>query len=72
MKIKINDKAQTLLSVFSIFLIFLAASIAAANDNYSAPELKTSAPWAAITYTAVAVIAILVVAFKNARRTHLD
>ncbi len=36
------------------------------------PAIEPSTSWLTIAYAAVGVIAICVVAFKNARRTHLD
>ena len=36
------------------------------------PELDYSPPWVGILYTLIFIAGIVVVGFKNARRTHLD
>ena len=63
---------QTLLSV-GMILVAAAEAMAVEADGF-APKanLETSVNWPAILCTAVFLAAVGVVAFKNARRTHLD
>ncbi len=49
---------------------WLPAVAFAANNEV--PALEDTPRWGAIAYTAVAVAGIAVVAFKHAKRTHLD
>lgn len=44
----------------------------AASDGHRVPELEETSPWLAVLYTAVCLAGVLVVGFKNSRRTHLD
>ena len=54
-------------------LVAGAPTLCAATDGFEQKlEEGGPFPWAALLYTAVAVAGIAVVAFKNARRTHLD
>lgn len=50
----------------------LIPAAALCEDEYTTPTRKSQVPWMAILYTAVGLIGIAVVAFKHARRTHLD
>ena len=47
-------------------------SRALAGDGFEAPVIEKAIPWLAIGISAIAVLAIAVVAFKSSRRTHLD
>jgi len=47
-------------------------ALAIAEDKYDAPAKENKAAWWCILYAAVFLVASVVVAFKNARRTHLD
>ena len=47
-------------------------ALALCDDNYSTPAKQETKPWIAILYAVVFLAGILVVAFKNAKRTHLD
>ena len=44
----------------------------ASSDGHRVPELEETSPWLALLYTAVCLAGVLVVGFKNSRRTHLD
>jgi len=50
----------------------LAPGLAHCQDVYKAPAKYETIPWMAVVYTFVFLIGIAAVAFKNARRTHLD
>lgn len=60
----------------AVCLLALAATAqsasALAEDTYEAPAKGHSTPWWCILYTAVFLLAAVVVAFKNSGRTHLD
>jgi len=60
-------------AIFSASLILLggAARAMAISDGYAASPTGSSRMWA-IVCTAVAALAAGALAFKNARRTHLD
>jgi hypothetical protein len=55
-------------------LVLLVAFPALAGDGFEgkAPQLEPSPPWVAIVYSVVGLAGVAVVAFKNAKRTHLD
>jgi len=53
-------------------VLLLAPGLAHCQDVYKAPAKYEAVPWAAVAYTLVFLIGIAAVAFKNARRTHLD
>ncbi len=54
-------------------LVFSAAGAAAlAGDGFQPPTDENSTDWIALAVAAVAAIAVCVLAFKNAKRTHLD
>ena len=63
-------KAERLL--WSVLLAVLPAGAALAGDGYQVPDIQLSGVWKPALVAAVAVVAICVVAFKNAKRTHLD
>ena len=48
------------------------ASRALAADGHEAPKLEDKIDWIVILITGLGVVAIAAIAFKNARRTHLD
>ena len=50
----------------------LPAAAAFAGDGYQVPDIQKPAMWKPALVAVVALAAICVVAFKNARRTHLD
>lgn len=44
-----------------------------ANDGFAkTPQSESPTPWGAISWSIVLLIGVAVVAFKNAKRTHLD
>ena len=49
-----------------------AAGACLAGDGITPPIPEPTFPWLAMFYTCVIVAGIAVVAFKNAKRTHLD
>jgi hypothetical protein len=53
-------------------LATFAAALGQGGDAYGAPVLEHAPPWQAIVCTIAGVLAICAIAFKNARRTHLD
>ena len=53
-------------------LCILAARPVPGGDGYLAPATETRAPLLAIVYVLVALAGICVVAFRDAKRTHLD
>ena len=53
-------------------LALTAASAWAAKDGFEAPAPEGNVDWPAIGITAVAALAIAVLGFKSAKRTHLD
>lgn len=57
-----------------LWIALLAAEPAAAlaADGYQAPAIERSGIWKPVLVIVVAVAAICVLAFKNAKRTHLD
>jgi len=50
----------------------LAGLAIGAEDKYEAPAKEPTKPYTAILYAIVFLIAVLVVAFKSSKRTHLD
>jgi len=66
-------KLTKLASAVGLVLPVLFAALAiGAEDIYDAPAMEPAKPWFPIIYTIVFLVALMVVAFKNARRTHLD
>ena len=53
-------------------LLAWISSAAGADDGYTPPEAKPDMMWVCWAATAVFVAALAVVAFKGAKRTHLD
>jgi hypothetical protein len=49
-----------------------AAQAAWAGEGFDPPKIEKNIDWIAYLIAAVAVVGILVVGFKNAKRTHLD
>ena len=66
---KIVKLAQVCLAVATLVLIPTAAIC---EDEYPAPAREESVPWLAILYAVVCLGGIAAVAFKHAKRTHLD
>ncbi|RPI63417.1 MAG: hypothetical protein EHM48_02475 [Planctomycetaceae bacterium] len=67
-------KLKTLAWMFGIAAVMALPMVAAAADVETAsprPDAD-SLNWVAVLYSAVFAAAIAVVAFKNAKRTHLD
>jgi len=64
-------KTQKLFWTGLVSLICLSPALAASRSQ-GPPEIEWSPPWVAILYTIVFLVGICVVAFKNAKRTHLD
>jgi len=50
----------------------LVPAVAICRDEYKNPAKKESIPWVAVLYMLVSLAGIAVVAFKHAKRTHLD
>ena len=44
----------------------------AGRDGYIVPKPEPANPWLAVLFMLVGMAGVLVVAFRNARRTHLD
>jgi hypothetical protein len=62
-------------AVLALLSVVAAGAETAASAEASpkqAPEVAYSLPWAVIAYLVVSTVAICAVAFKNAKRTHLD
>lgn len=57
---------------FLTMMWILAAAFQPGGDGYLAPAAEARFPLVAIVYTLVALAAICVLGFRNARRTHLD
>ena len=49
-----------------------ASRAALAADGHEAPKLEDKTNWIVILITGLGVLAMAAIAFKNARRTHLD
>lgn len=62
-------KAKILVSAGALLT---GLSRALASDGFEVPVIEKSTPWLAIAISALAVLAMAVVALKSARRTHLD
>lgn len=62
---------KTSARLFGIVGALAAPAVALAADN-EAQGLPEGLNWIAVLYSVVFVAAIAVVAFKNAKRTHLD
>jgi hypothetical protein len=64
---------MTRISAAIVALCAMASSATAGtSDGYKFPDIEAQTPWSSVVYLAVFVAAVLVVGFKNARRTHLD
>ena len=48
------------------------ASSALADDGFETPQMEQPGTWKVVAVLLVALAAVCVVAFKNAKRTHLD
>ena len=48
------------------------AATASGAEQYQGIPLENKVQWIAVLYAAISLIGIAVVAFKNAKRTHLD
>ena len=55
-----------------MLLSMLAGKSLPGGDGYKAPATTTNVPFLAIVYALVALAGICVVAFRDAKRTHLD
>jgi hypothetical protein len=53
-------------------LLVGAAAWGQGYDGRSAPMLESKVPWQAVVCTIACLLAVCAIAFKNARRTHLD
>lgn len=60
------------LAVAAITLLWAAPVMARRIDPNVTPELDYSPAWVGIFYSLIFIAGIVVVGFKNARRTHLD
>ena len=64
------DRKQLYLAVLMVLVV---SAVVVANDGYPDPEeLEAKFPWLPILYSVVCLAGILVVGFKNCKRTHLD
>ena len=50
----------------------LVPAAALCEDKYNSPALEDRVPWLAVIYLLVCLAGVCAVAFKNAKRTHLD
>jgi len=57
--------------VLAAAALLAGADAAWAQRGHEVPMLDYSPPWLGMLYTAVFLAGVAVVAFKNARRTHL-
>jgi len=58
--------------LIAVFLVLAPGLAALADDGFSPPEPRSARLWQAYVAAIVAVLAICVLGFKNAKRTHLD
>ena len=65
------SKPKTHWTILTI-LALAAVAMAQRGDGYSAPVLERGIPWQAYGCSVAGLLAICAIAFKNARRTHLD
>ena len=65
-------KTCHLLVVAAALATSSAAALAAANDGFEPPALDAPTNWLAWVLGIVFIIGVIIVGFKNARRTHLD
>ena len=64
---------RKLLSVVATVILWASAAQAAVlPDGANPPVIADKTPWKALGFAAAVAVAVLAVAFKNARRTHLD
>ena len=56
----------------TLIVVMTASAVSAGADAHTAPQIELERPWMAILYAVVALAGILVVGFKNSKRTHLD
>jgi hypothetical protein len=63
---------RTMAYLWMILAVALLARVALGGDGFEAPPIEQKADWGAVGIAAVALLGIVVAAFKNARRTHLD
>ena len=56
----------------TLIVAMMVAAVSFGADAYTAPQIELERPWIAILYAVVALAGILVVGFKNSKRTHLD
>lgn len=49
-----------------------SGAFAASNDGFNPPALETSTNWVAWVLCIGFIVGVIIVGFKNARRTHLD
>jgi len=67
-----------LITILLVVLMVVVAAEAARRrapverDGYPLPQTDPRNPWLPLVFMVVALAGVLVVAFKNARRTHLD
>ena len=65
--------AAVLVTLLAAPAVSLGQDADAPTDTFTGPNIEDGpVPWLAILYTLVACAGIGVVAFKNAKRTHLD
>lgn len=63
---------RRVLSVAGAVLALASAVQAALPDGANPPAIADKTPWKSLGFAAAVAVAILAVAFKNARRSHLD
>lgn len=65
-------KIRTVATVLLIAGILLLPAVAGGEDPYRDDPRAAQVPWAAIGYAVLFLAIICAVAFKHAKRTHLD
>ncbi len=65
-------RIRTVATVLLIAGILLLPAVAGGEDRYRNDPRDGEVPWAAIGYAVLCLALICAVAFKHAKRTHLD
>ena len=58
--------------VWTALVVAAIRAAAWAGDGFDPPDEGDALEWPALVAAVIAVLAILVLAFKNSKRTHLD
>jgi hypothetical protein len=65
-------KRMTLALFWAAMLVAATVAHAATGDGYEIPELEAKTQWISIGVSVLALAGIVIVAFKNPHRSHLD